>query len=371
MKSSLIKEIFLDFFKKKNHKILPSFPIILSNDPSLFFTNSGMNYFKDFFLGYKKPKYTRIANSQKCLRISGKHNDLETVGYDDYHHTMFEMLGNWSFGDYYKYDIISWAWDLLINKYNLSKKDIYITIFSGNIKKNIKKDNTSYKIWNNFVNKERILFFNKENFWNMGEEGLCGTSTEIHIDLRSEKEKREFPGKYLINKGNNNIIEIWNIVFIEFFKIKKHLKKLSKKYIDTGMGLERISRILQKKKSNYETDLFFPIIKQIENVFKIKYGKNLNKDVAIRIISDHIRSISFSISDGVIPSNNGHEYVIRRLIRRTISYSYRFLKKKKPIIYKIVDSLSEITKKNFPEINNNKDFIKEIIEKEEFLFLTF
>ncbi|WP_185873878.1 alanine--tRNA ligase [Blattabacterium cuenoti] len=368
MKYQHIKNIFLNFFQKKKHKIIPSFPITLKEDPTLFFINAGMNPFKDYFLGYKKPQYKRIVNIQKCLRVSGKHNDLNNVGYDHYHHTMFEMLGNWSFGDYSRKEAIEWAWELLIKVYNIPKENIYISIFIGDEKDGLSMDKETLKYWESFINKNHILFFGKkENFWEMGSNGPCGPCTEIHIDLRNKEEKKKFHGKYLINKNHPKVIEIWNIVFIEFFrKTDGTLKKLSTKHVDTGMGLERLCMVLQEKFSSYETDIFFPLIKDIKNTLGKKYKKEFHQDVSIRIIADHLRSIVFSISDGQLPSNNGAGYVIRRLLRRSIIYATRYLNKKKPFIYKFVDSLK--MNHYFPELEKKKKEIQYIIEKEEYSF---
>ncbi|WGH28025.1 MAG: alanine--tRNA ligase [Candidatus Bostrichicola ureolyticus] len=343
----------------------------MKDDPTLLFANAGMNQFKDYFLDNKKINYTRIANTQKCLRITGKHNDLNNVGYDNYHHTMFEMLGNWSFGDYFKEEAIYWAWELLTEIYNISKEDIYVTIFNGDVKDKLPLDKETYKFWKNIINDNHILFFEKEyNFWEMGLTGPCGPCSEIHIDLRSNKEKIKIPGYKLINKGNPKVIEIWNIVFIEFLRKEDGtLEKLPRKHVDTGLGFERLCRIIQKKSSNYDTDIFMPLIKDIEKYTGNIYGIETNKDIAIRIIADHIRAIAFAISDGKRPSNTGAGYVIRRILRRAMSYAYSFLEQKNPFIYKLVDTLAININEVFPEINNNKYLIKEVIKEEENSFI--
>lgn len=370
MHSEKIRNTFLDFFKSKNHFIIPSYPIVRKNDPSLLFTNAGMNYFKDIFYGIEKPTYSRVANSQKCLRVSGKHNDLKEVGYDNNHHTMFEMLGNWSFCDYSKEDAIKWAFELLVDVYKIPKNMLYVTIFQGNDFYGLKKDIESFNIWNKLLNVNNILFSSKHNFWEMGDTGPCGVSTEIHVDLRSGIEKKTINGRYLINTNNNDVIEIWNIVFIEYFKNHNNvLTKLSNKYIDTGIGFERLCRILQLKSSNYDTDLFKPIINNIENITKINYGVCNKKDISIRIISDHFRAVLFAISDGQNPSNTGSGYVVRRILRRSVSYYYRFMSYKKPLLYKLVDNFIQQMQNVFPELANQNILLKKMIKKEEQIFL--
>ncbi|WP_185856106.1 alanine--tRNA ligase [Blattabacterium cuenoti] len=366
MKYKHIKDTFLNFFQKKKHKIFSSFPIILKDDPTLFFINAGMNPFKDYFLGNKKPKYKRIVNIQKCLRVSGKHNDLENVGYDNYHHTMFEMLGNWSFGDYSRNETIEWAWELLIQVFNIPKENIYISIFVGDEKDGLSMDKETLQCWKSFVSKKNILFFSKkENFWEMGDIGPCGPCSEIHVDLRNKEEKEKLDGKYLINKNHPQVIEIWNLVFIEYFrKIDGILEKLPKKHVDTGMGLERLCMVLQGKYSSYETDIFFPIIRDIKESLGRIYKKEFYQDVSIRMIADHLRAVVFSISDGLLPSNNGAGYVIRRILRRSVIYITRYLSQKKPFIYKFVNSLESF----FPELKNKKEYIQHIIKEEEYSF---
>ncbi|WP_341665510.1 alanine--tRNA ligase-related protein, partial [Blattabacterium cuenoti] len=357
MKYKLIKDTFLNFFQKKKHKIIPSFPIYSENDPTLFFVNAGMNPFKDYFLGHVTPEYTRVANIQKCLRITGKHNDLENVGYDNYHHTMFEMLGNWSFGDYSRKETIEWAWELLTKIYHIPHKNIYVSVFIGDKKDELSMDKETLKYWKTLINENNILFFGKEyNFWEMGSTGPCGPCSEIHIDLRNEKEKKVLSGKYLINKKHPQVIEIWNLVFIEFIrKSDGTLKKLYTKHVDTGMGLERLCMVLQEKISSYETDIFYPIIQDIEyDLGNVYNRKNFTQNVSIRIIADHLRAIVFSILDGQLPSNNGAGYVIRKIIRRSVIFSTRFLSKKEPFIYKFVDSLVKEMKNSFPELENKK-----------------
>ncbi|AFJ90499.1 alanine--tRNA ligase [Blattabacterium sp. (Blaberus giganteus)] len=371
MKYKLIKNTFLSFFQKKKHKIIPSFPIYLKNDPSLLFINAGMNPFKDYFLGHIKPEYTRIANIQKCLRITGKHNDLKNVGYDNYHHTMFEMLGNWSFGDYSRKETIEWAWELLIEVYNIPNKNIYVSVFIGDKKDELSMDKETLKYWKTLINKNNILFFGKkENFWEMGLTGPCGPCSEIHIDLRNDKEKKVLPGRYLINRNHPEVIEIWNLVFIEFIrKTDGTLKKLSTKHIDTGMGLERLCMILQGKISSYETDIFYPIIQDLEDDLGNIYNReDFHQKVSIQIIADHLRAIVFSISDGKLPSNNGAGYVIRKILRRAIIFANRFLYKKEPFIHKFVDSLVREMKNSFPELLKKKTYIQDIIKEEELSF---
>ncbi|WP_185863286.1 alanine--tRNA ligase [Blattabacterium cuenoti] len=372
MKYKFIKDTFLNFFKKKEHKIIPSYPIYSKNDPSLFFVNAGMNPFKDYFLGHVKPEYTRIANVQKCLRITGKHNDLENVGYDNYHHTMFEMLGNWSFGDYSRKETIEWALELLIEVYNIPNKNIYVSVFSGDQEDKLSMDKETFKYWRTLIDEKNILFFGKkDNFWEMGLTGPCGPCSEIHIDLRNDKEKQVLPGKYLINKKHPEVIEIWNLVFIEFIrKSNGTLEKLSKKHVDTGMGLERLCMVLQGKVSSYETDIFYPIIQDIKDYLgNIYHEKDFDQKVSLRIIADHLRAIVFSISDGQLPSNNGAGYVIRKILRRSVVCARRFFNQKEPFIYKFVNSLVREMKSSFPELENKKKYIQDIINEEELSFL--
>ncbi|WP_185858559.1 alanine--tRNA ligase [Blattabacterium cuenoti] len=370
MKSKLIRKTFLSFFKEKKHRIISSFPIYSKNDPTLLFVNAGMNPFKDYFLGYVKPKYSRIVNIQKCLRVTGKHNDLENVGYDNYHHTMFEMLGNWSFGDYSRKEIIEWTWELLVKVYKIPKKNIYVSIFIGDKKDSLSMDKESFKYWKNLMDENHILFFGKkENFWEMGATGPCGPCTEIHIDLRNEKDKKILSGKYLINKNHPNVIEIWNLVFIEFFrKFDGTLEILPIKHVDTGMGLERLTMVLQEKFSSYETDLFYSIIQDIKSYFGNINEKDIHQNISIKIIADHLRALVFSISDGQLPSNNGAGYVIRKILRRAVIYANRFFSQTIPFIYQLVDSLIIVMKDIFPDLEKNKQYIQNIIQEEEISF---
>ncbi|WOX79206.1 alanine--tRNA ligase-related protein [Candidatus Shikimatogenerans bostrichidophilus] len=359
MNNNKIKNIFLNYFKKKKHKIFKSLSIINKNKKysNLMFINSGINQFLEYFLNKKKPKYLKIANIQKCIRITGKNNDLNIVGYDNYHHTMFEMLGNWSFGEYSQKTAIKMAWELITKKYKISKNNIYVTIFKGDKKNKLNFDKQSYNIWKKLINKKNILFFGfKHNFWKIDNFNLCGPSSEIHIDIR--KINKNKLGRDLVNKNNNYVIELWNIVNIKYIiknnKIFKNKSLLSNNYIDTGMGLERLCMILQNKKSTYETDLFSPIIKIIENILCIKYGKNKKIDIVIKIISDHIRTIYFSMLDGVIPNNKKEGYIIRKLIRRSLIYSYKYLNIKKPFLFKII-----------PIFDKNKKQIIKLLKQEE------
>ena len=371
MNSNQVRLEFLNFFKNKNHKVVKSAPMVVKNDPTLMFTNAGMNQFKDIFLGNSISSNNRVVDTQKCLRVSGKHNDLEEVGIDTYHHTMFEMLGNWSFGDYFKKEAISWAWELLTEVYKIDKDCLYITIFEG-----FKKDGTSidleaYNVWKEIVDKEKIILGNKEdNFWEMGEHGPCGPCSEIHVDIRSNNEKSIIPAKDLINKDHPKVIEIWNLVFIEFNrKADGSLEKLPFKHIDTGMGLERLCMVLQKVKSNYDTDIFKPLINEIELITNIKYGINKKNDIAFRVIVDHLRAVSFSIADGQLPSNSGAGYVIRRILRRGVRYGYTFLNQKEPFIFKLVNTLSKQLSDAYPEIKSQIEIIQNVIKEEEASFL--
>jgi len=373
MTSKQIRQKFLDFFENKGHKIVPSAPIVLKDDPTLMFSNSGMTQFKDFFLGYKEPYSLRVADTQKCLRVSGKHNDLDDVGRDTYHHTMFEMLGNWSFGDYFKKDAIAWAWELLTEVYKIPKENLYVTIFEGDKSDNLEKDIEAYNFWKEYIDKDRILEGNKkDNFWEMGDTGPCGPCSEIHIDLRNADEKAKIPGKDLVNKDHPQVVEIWNLVFMEFLrKADKSLERLPKQNVDTGMGFERLCMALQGKESNYDTDIFTPLISKIEEISGKKYTSILNdeKDIAIRVVADHIRAVTFVIADGQLPSNTGAGYVIRRILRRAISYSYRFLDLKKPFLFQLVKVLKEQMGEFFPEIEAQEKLIAEVIKEEENSFL--
>ncbi len=366
-----IRKKFLEFFESKGHKIVPSAPIVLKNDPTLMFTNAGMNQFKEYFLGYKKPPYLRVADTQKCLRVSGKHNDLEEVGKDTYHHTMFEMLGNWSFGDYFKKEAIAWAWELLTKEYGISPGRLYATVFEGDKEEGLEADRESYEIWKNYLPEERILYGNKkDNFWEMGNTGPCGPSTEIHIDLRSEEERKKIPGHTLVNKDHPEVIELWNLVFIQNDRKEDgHLEKLPQNHVDTGMGLERLVRVLQGKKSNYDTDLFQPLIRETEIITGKKYGENEETDVAFRVVADHVRAVAFVIADGQLPSNTGAGYVIRRILRRAVRYGYTYLDQKKPFIYMLVSVLAEQMGEVFPELKEQQSLIQNVIKEEEQTFL--
>jgi len=371
MTSQEIRQKFLDFFKSKEHKIVPSAPIVIKNDPTLMFTNAGMNQFKEYFLGQKKIQDPRVADTQKCLRVSGKHNDLEEVGIDTYHHTMFEMFGNWSFGNYFKKEAIAFAWELLTEVYGIDKDIIYVTVFEGDKKDQLNFDQEAFNHWAEHIDTDRILNGNKkDNFWEMGAQGPCGPCSEIHVDLRSEEEKSKIPGKELVNKDHPLVVELWNLVFIEFNrKADSSLEKLPARHIDTGMGFERLCMVLQNKKSNYDTDVFMPLIREIEAITESVYGKDEKTDIAIRVIADHLRAVSFSIADGQLPSNNGAGYVIRRILRRGIRYGFTFLNKKEPFIYKLVNTLADQMGDAFPELESQKYLIQSVIKEEEQSFL--
>ena len=371
MTSQEIRKQFLNFFASKKHEIVQSAPLVNKNDPSLMFVNAGMNPFKEYFLGQKEPTQPRITDTQKCLRVSGKHNDLEEVGMDTYHHTMFEMLGNWSFGDYFKKEAIAWAWELLTEVYKIDKDSIYITVFEGDKDDNLDFDQEAYDFWLEHISADRILKGNKkDNFWEMGAQGPCGPSSEIHIDIRSAEDKRKISGKDLINMDHPLVIEIWNLVFIEFNrKANGTLEALPEKHIDTGMGFERLCMVIQKVQSNYDTDVFMPIIREIETITDNTYGKNEKTDVAIRVIADHVRAVAFAIADGQLPSNTGAGYVIRRILRRAIRYGFTFLNKKEPFIYQLAEVLEKQMGHNFPEIKAQKHLIHNVIKEEEHSFL--
>ena len=372
MNSNIVRKHFYDFFKSKSHDIVLSAPLVVKNDPTLMFVNSGMVPFKEYFLENSIPNNNRIANSQKCLRVSGKHNDLNEVGYDTYHHTFFEMLGIWSFGDYFKQEAISWAWELLTEVYKINPKDLYITVFEGsNDSDNLSLDHEALDIWKKIIPENQILFGNKkDNFWEMGEKGPCGPCSEIHIDIRSENEKNKILGKDLVNKDHPLVIEIWNLVFMQYDrKANGKLIDLPNKHIDTGMGLERLCMVLQGVKSNYETDLFTPLIDEIEALTSFDYGQSDTTDIAMRVISDHIRAVAFSIADGKLPSNNGFGYVIRRILRRAVRYGFSFLDQKKPFIYRLVSTLIDKLGDNFDELNIQKQLIENVIKEEEQSFL--
>lgn len=370
--SNQIRSQFYSFFEAKGHTIVPSAPIVQKDDPTLMFTNAGMNQFKDIFLGDKEPKHSRVANSQKCLRVSGKHNDLEEVGVDTYHHTMFEMLGNWSFGDYFKKEAISWAWELLTREYGIDQKDLYVTYFGGDETDGLEPDEEAKSLWEQVVPAERVLpFGKKDNFWEMGEVGPCGPSSEIHIDLRPEEDKKKIPGKELVNKDNPLVIELWNLVFIEYNRKKSgELRPLPQKHVDTGMGLERLAMVLQHKTANYDTDLFETLIGQIEAIAGVTYHhSNSKKDIALRVIADHVRAVSFCIADGQLPSNGGAGYVVRRILRRAIRYGFSFLSIKEAFIYSLVSVVVKTLGDNFVELQKQEALIKDVIKEEEENFL--
>ena len=371
MTSQEIRQQFLDFFKNKQHKIVPSAPIVIKNDPTLMFNNAGMVPFKEYFLGQKKAEVKRIADTQKCLRVSGKHNDLEEVGIDTYHHTMFEMLGNWSFDDYFKKEAIAWAWELLTEVYKINKENLYVTVFEGDKEGDLAFDQEAYDFWKIHIDESRILKGNKkDNFWEMGAQGPCGPCSEIHADIRPETEKNKIPGKDLVNKDHPQVIEIWNLVFIQFNrKADGSLEDLPAKHIDTGMGFERLCMVLQGVTSNYDTDVFTPLIREIETITRHEYGKNEKVDIASRVIADHIRAVAFAIADGQLPSNNGAGYVIRRILRRAIRYGFTFLNQKEPFIYKLVDVLSKQMSNTFVELKIQEQLIHNVIKEEEHSFL--
>ncbi len=371
MKSKDIRSTYLQFFESKSHKIVSSAPMVIKDDPTLMFTNAGMNQFKEYFLGNSVPKFPRIADTQKCLRVSGKHNDLEEVGMDTYHHTMFEMLGNWSFGDYFKKEAIQWAWELLTEVYKIDRDILYVSVFEGSEDDNLEMDNEAFELWKKIVPEDRIILGNKkDNFWEMGDQGPCGPSSEIHVDIRSAEEKAKIPGRNLVNADHPQVVEIWNLVFIEFNrKANGSLEKLPAQHVDTGMGFERLCMVLQGKKSNYDTDVFTPLIKSIEKITGREYGNSEKTDIAIRVIADHIRAVTFSIADGQLPSNTGAGYVIRRILRRAIRYGFTFLGIKEPFIYKVVDTLSEQLGEAFPELKSQKELCKNVIREEEQSFL--
>ena len=371
MKSQEVRSKFLKFFEDKGHKIVSSSPMVSKEDPSLMFINSGMAPFKDYFIGNSTPPSNRIADTQKCLRVSGKHNDLDEVGYDTYHHTLFEMLGNWSFGDYFKKEAIQWAWTLLTEIYNIDKNSLYVTIFEGDTKDGTPIDEEAFLIWKEIVPEDRIIKGNKaDNFWEMGDQGPCGPSSEIHVDIRSIEEKQKIPGNQLVNKDHPHVIEIWNLVFMEYNrKADGSLENLSKRHIDTGMGFERLCMVLQGVKSNYDTDIFSPIIREIYNITSVEYGLDSNHDIAIRVVSDHIRAVSFSIADGQLPSNSGAGYVIRRILRRAVRYGFTFLNQKEPFMFRLVNVLVKQMHSTFPELKVQKQLIQNVIKEEEASFL--
>lgn len=371
MDSALIRRKFLEFFENKGHKIVPSAPLILKNDPTLLFTNSGMVQFKDYFLGNSVSKYKRIADTQKCLRVSGKHNDLEDVGLDTYHHTMFEMLGNWSFGDYFKKEAIAWAWELLTEVYQLPKDRLYVTVFGGDKSDNLPVDEEAKELWKQFVPEERILHgVKKDNFWEMGEQGPCGPCSEIHVDLRSADEVKKKPGKELVNNDHPQVVEIWNLVFIQFNRLASGaLEPLPDKHVDTGMGFERLCMAIQGKTSNYDTDVFRPLMEFIAIHANVKYGDDEKTDIAIRVMADHIRAVAYTIADGQLPSNTGAGYVIRRILRRAVRYGFSYLNFKEPFIHRLVFLLANQLRDVFPELNQQQDYVSRVVHEEEISFL--
>ena len=371
MDSSTIRRKFLEFFENKQHQIVPSAPLVVKDDPTLMFTNAGMNQFKDYFLGNRLPSSKRVADTQKCLRVSGKHNDLEEVGIDTYHHTMFEMLGNWSFGDYFKKEVIAWSWELLTSVFELPKERMYVTIFEGDDSEGLERDAEALQHWKEWVPEERILNGSKkDNFWEMGDTGPCGPCSEIHIDLRPQEEIDKVPGADLVNKDHPLVIEVWNLVFIQFNRMADgSLKNLPAKHVDTGMGFERLAMAVQGKTSNYDTDVFMPLIDKVSEMADVRYGEKEETDIAIRVVVDHVRAVSFAISDGQLPSNNGAGYVIRRILRRAVRYGYTYLNFNQPFIHKLVAILANQTKEVFPELKEQEAFVDKVIHEEEQSFL--
>ena len=366
-----VRESFKEFYRSKGHQIVPSAPMVIKDDPTLMFTNAGMNQFKDIILGNAQVKYNRVADSQKCLRVSGKHNDLEEVGHDTYHHTMFEMLGNWSFGDYFKEKAIDYAWEYLVDVLKIDPKNLYATVFEGSESEGLARDDEAAGYWEKHLPKDHIINGNKhDNFWEMGDTGPCGPCSEIHIDLRSDEEKAKIAGRDLVNKDNPQVIEIWNIVFMQFERMANgSLEPLPMKVIDTGMGFERLCAVIQGKKSNYDTDVFQPLLKKIGQLSGKVYGEDAKVDVAMRVIADHVRTISFSIADSQLPSNAKAGYVIRRILRRAVRYAYTFLDQKQAFMYRIVDTLVECMGDAYPELRTQSDLIKKVIKEEEEAFL--
>ncbi len=388
MQSAEIRQQFFDFFKSKGHTIVPSAPIVIKNDPTLLFTNAGMNQFKEFFLGNKAAPYSRAADTQKCLRVSGKHNDLEEVGVDTYHHTMFEMLGNWSFGNatgepapYFKKEAIAWSWELLTKVYKIPEENLYVTVFEGDEKEGLPKDEEAISYWKKCLSdsgfseaeiEDRIIMGKKkDNFWEMGDSGPCGPCTEIHVDCRTDEEKKLVPGKDLVNNDHPQVIEIWNVVFIQHNRKKDgSLEPLPAKHVDTGMGFERLVRVLQNKQSNYDTDIFTGTIAEVEKLSGKKYTNTDSKqDVAFRVIADHIRAIAFPIADGQLPSNTGAGYVIRRILRRAVRYYFSYLDVKEPLLFKLIPLIADQFKNVFPELEKQKDFVTKVVHEEEQNFL--
>ena len=373
MTSREIRAAFLEFFKGKSHKIVPSAPMVMKDDPTLMFTNAGMNQFKEFFLGNSTSEAKRIADTQKCLRVSGKHNDLDEVGKDTYHHTMFEMLGNWSFGDYFKTEAVAWAWELLTEVFKIDKDSLYVSVFEGSDDAdNLGMDQEAFDLWKAIVPEDRIIMGNKkDNFWEMGDHGPCGPCSEIHVDIRSEEDKAKVPGASLVNQDHPQVVEIWNLVFMQYNrKADGSLENLPQKHVDTGMGFERLCMVLQKVQSNYDTDVFTPLIREIETITGHEYGKNEETDIAIRVVADHVRAVSFAIADGQLPSNTGAGYVIRRILRRAIRYGFTFLDTKQPFIFRLVKVLGETMGQAFPELKEQYQLIENVIKEEENSFLS-
>uniref|UniRef100_UPI002FDDB219 alanine--tRNA ligase n=1 Tax=Flavobacterium sp. TaxID=239 RepID=UPI002FDDB219 len=379
MTSQDIRKAYLQFFESKGHLIVPSAPIVLKDDPTLMFNNSGMAQFKEFFLGNGTPKSKRIADTQKCLRVSGKHNDLEDVGFDTYHHTMFEMLGNWSFGDYFKKEALAWAWEFLTEVLKLDKDRLYVSVFEGNPAENVPFDQEAFDIWKQYVSEDRIILGNKkDNFWEMGDQGPCGPCSEIHIDLRTDAERAAVSGRSLVNADHPQVVEIWNNVFMEFNrKADGSLEKLPAQHVDTGMGFERLCMAMQNVTSNYDTDVFTPLIVKVEEITGFKYLPNTvtpnaveeKTNIAIRVIVDHVRAVAFAIADGQLPSNGGAGYVIRRILRRAIRYGFTFLNTKEPFINKLVPVLADQMGEFFPEIKSQQQLVTNVIREEEASFL--
>ncbi len=370
--SSQIRQQFLDFFQSKGHQIVPSAPIVIKDDPTLMFTNAGMNQFKEYFLGNKKAPYSKVVDTQKCLRVSGKHNDLEEVGVDTYHHTMFEMLGNWSFGDYFKHEAIAWSWELLTEVYKIEKDRLYVTVFEGDAKENLPPSSIALEEWKKLVPEDHIVYGNKkDNFWEMGDTGPCGPCSEIHVDLRTDEERRKIPGNQLVNKDHPQVIEIWNNVFIQYNRKKDGtLEDLPAKHVDTGMGFERLVRVLQHKQSNYDTDIFTGTIAEVEKITSKKYDYSDSKEaIAFRVIADHIRAIAFTIADGQLPSNTGSGYVIRRILRRAVRYYFSYLNYTKPLLHQLIPLIADQFATVFPELYQQKDFVSKVIKEEEEAFL--
>jgi alanyl-tRNA synthetase len=371
MKSIAIRQQFLDFFESKNHHTVSSAPMVVKDDTTLMFTNAGMNQFKDYFLGNTIPNYPRVCDTQKCLRVSGKHNDLEEVGYDTYHHTMFEMLGNWSFGDYFKKEAIEWAWELLTDVYQIDKDRLYVSVFEGSSEDKLKKDEEAFNIWSKLIDSDRIIDGDKkDNFWEMGDVGPCGPCSEIHVDIRSDEDRKNVDGKTLVNADHPQVIEVWNLVFMQYNrKADGSLEKLPQTHVDTGMGFERLCMVLQGVQSNYDTDVFQPLIQQIALLSNKVYGDDEKDDIAMRVIADHLRAVSFSIADGQLPSNTGAGYVIRRILRRAVRYAFTFLDAKEPFMYQLVDILVQNMGEQFEELNSQFELIKKVIQEEENSFL--